>query len=225
MIKDFKLISKKSLTHNIYELDFETEENINFINWQFVTFLLEVWWRAYSILEKDWKRLRLVIRKREKDEWWRWWSKYLCELKIWDIIKWVWPWWHFILQNNNKNKLFLWTWTGFVPLYNQIIWWLYKKQECNFKFIFWIREIKDLFYIDILDNLKKDNSNFDYEVYQSRWEKTIYKKWYVSDFIDEKTLDNFTEVYLCWIHAMIDSSKEKLLEKWFDENNIFFEKY
>lgn len=225
MIQNFKLVEKKKLTHNVFELIFEAEKSFDFIAGQFITFLIEVWWRAYSILEENGKNIKLIIKKREINEWWRWWSIYLCDLGIWEIIKWVWPAGHFQLKENNKNKLFFWTWTWFVPLYNQIITWLEKKYDCNFKLIFWARENKDLFYIKELEKLKEKYDNFDFEVYISREESEKYKKWYVTDFLENDKVNNFEEIYICGAHAMIDSVKGKSLEKWFLEENIFTEKY
>ena len=225
MIQNFKLVSKKNLTHNIYELDFECEKNFSFIPGQFVTFLLEVWWRAYSILEEDWKLLKLIIKKRELDEWGRWWSKFLCELNVWEEIRWVGPAGHFTLKDNNNNKLFLWTGTWFVPLYNQIISWLQSKKDVNFKLIFWARTEDDLFYVDTLSKLKENYKNFDYEIFLSNGEKDSYKHWYVTWFINDKTITEFSEAYICWIPVMIDSAKSILIENWFNEKDIYTEKY
>jgi len=123
MIQNFKLIEKKNLTNDVYELVFCWEKELEIKPWQFITFLLDkIGWRAYSILEIKWDKIILIIKKRELENWWRWWSKLICETKIWENLKWVGPAGHFILQENNKNKLFLWTWTWIVPLYNQILW-------------------------------------------------------------------------------------------------------
>lgn len=225
MLQNFKLINKKNLTDNIFELIFEAENNFNFKPGQFITFLIPVWWRAYSILEETWKQLKLIIKKRELNEWGRWWSKYLCELEIWTSVRWVGPAWHFTLKENENNKLFLWTGTWFVPLYNQITYWLKYNLNCNFKLIFWARTNADLFYIDELNNLKKECKNFDFEVYLSREDIIPYKKWYITDFLNYETKNSFSEVYICGTPSMIDSSIEILLEKWFEKENIFTEKY
>lgn len=226
MLQNFKLINKKNLTYNVYELTFEWEKKLEIKPWQFITFLLEkIWGRAYSILKIEWNNLVLIIKKRELEEWWRWWSKFICELNIWESLKWVWPAWHFILKENTKNKLFLWTGTWFVPLYNQIIWWLEAKLNCNFKLIFWARTLNDLFYIDELNELKNKNSNFDFEVFLSREDKHNYKNWYITDFINNDTKNIFEEVYICGTPNMIDSSIEILQKAWFEKENIFTEKY
>jgi ferredoxin-NADP reductase len=48
----FKLVEKKSLTFDVFELIFKTQENLNSIPGQFITFLLPKtkFARAYSIL-------------------------------------------------------------------------------------------------------------------------------------------------------------------------------
>lgn len=225
MIQLFELKDKKNLTHNIYELTFEAEKEIIFKNWQFITFLINVWWRAYSILKNDWKNITLIIKKWLESEWWRWWSKFLCELNIWEKIKWVGPAGHFVLQNNNKNKLFIWTWTGFVPLYNQIIGGIQDNPDTKFKIIFGSRKSSDLFYLDELTELKQKYNNFDYEIYTSSEKNIEYNHWYVTDFLKNEEIKNFEEFYICWIPVMIDSAKQSLIDLWFEENNIHTEKY
>ena len=225
-LKKFKLIKKTKLNNSIYELVFESNESFSFNYGQFITFILpNIGWRAYSVLKVDENNLTLLVKKREKKDWWRWWSIYICESKIWDILEWVWPAGHFILQNTNVNKLFLWTGTGFVPLYNQILWSIQQNLNCNLKLIFWSRNKEDLFYIDKLEELKKDNSNFDYEIYLSKENINSFNKWYVIDYITQNNLQNYKEFYICWIPKMIDSAKEILINNWIKKEKIFTEKY
>ncbi|MDD3793955.1 MAG: FAD-dependent oxidoreductase [Candidatus Gracilibacteria bacterium] len=225
MIQNFKLINKKNLTSNIFELVFESENNFEFKPGQFITFLIPVGGRAYSILEETGKQLKLIIKKRELDEGGRGGSKYLCELEVGNIIRGVGPAGHFTLKENEKNKLFLGTGTGFVPLFNQITYGLKNNLNCNFKLIFGARTNADLFYIDELNSLKNEYDNFDFEVYLSREEIFGYKKGYITDFINYETKNSFSEVYICGTPSMIDSSIEILLEKGFEKEYIFTEKY
>jgi len=89
MIQNFKIIAKKELAPKIYEIVFESEKPLHFKAWQFITFLLEkIWGRAYSILKQKDKKITLIIKKWELDNWWKGWSKYICEKDIWDIF-WV----------------------------------------------------------------------------------------------------------------------------------------
>jgi len=222
----FKLVKKVNLTNNVYEMVFEWENEINMKNWQFITFIIEgIWWRAYSILKIEWKNIVLIIKKREQEEWGRWWSILICDLNIWESLKWVWPAGHFILKENNNNKLFIWTGTWFVPLYNQILWAIQSGFNCNLKLIFWIREKKDIFYINELNKIKQNNINFDYEIYLSREYLEWTNKWYVTDFLNIENISIFQEFYICWMPLMIDSSVEILKKLWINENTIYFEKY
>lgn len=225
-LKIFKLIEKNKLTSDVYEMIFESEENMSAKPWQFVTFILDkIGWRAYSVLEVNWNKVKLIIKKREVKDWWRWWSKFICELEIWDNLKWVWPAWHFLLQENSKNKLFIWTWVGLVPLYNQINWSLQKKQLAKLKLLFWVRTKADVFYEEKFKNIKETNPNFDYSISLSREDILWYHNWYTTDLIDEETVKEFEEYYLCWAPSVVDCAVEKLKNLWVSEEAIFYEKY
>jgi NAD(P)H-flavin reductase len=205
---------------------FETEDKLSMETWQFITFLLDkIWWRTYSILEIVENKIILIIKKWELENGGRWGSKLICELNIWDILKWVWPAWNFTLKENNKNKLFLWTWTWFVPLYNQIIWWLDKDLNCKFKLIFWARKKQDLFYIEKLKKLKEKYQLFDFEVYLSREDSKEYNKWYTTNFLTDSNIKEFKEFYICWAPGVIESSTTKLNNLGIKKENIFTEKY
>lgn len=237
MLQKFKLIEKINLTHNVFEMVFDWKNDLEMKPWQFITFLLDnIWWRAYSILKIDWNKIILIIKKRELDEWWRWWSKLICELNIWEELKWVWPAGHFTLKENYLNKLFIWTWTWLVPLYNMIVSELEKNQKNKVKFIFWVREENDIFYINELEKLQNKYPNFKFEIYISRV-KDLHKyqnihpnlkihSWYNTNNLTKYNISEFNEVYICWAPSMIESSINKLVELWFNKDeNIFYEKY
>jgi len=222
----FTLIEKKQLTHDVFELIFQWENEINMKPGQFITFILDsIWWRAYSVLESKWNTISFIVKKRETDNGWRWWSAYICDLKVWDIIKWVWPAGHFTLKENSKNKLFIWTWTWLVPLYNQILWSIEQKQECKLTLVFWVRTLKDTFYIEKFEEIQKKYPNFDFTILLSKEKSELYQKWYVTDFLSLENIESFEEYYICWAPAMIDSTVEKLKKLWVDEENIFLERY
>lgn len=215
----------KNLTSDVYFLEFEWENEIAIIPGQFITFMIDgIWARAYSILEKNWKNLTFLIKKLELENGGRWWSKALCEMQIWTEIKAIWPSWHFVLQENENNKIFLWTGTWLVPLFYQFKTALESWRKEKMKFIFWVRKQSDIFYLEELENLKNNFSNFDFEIYLSEENSEKYKKWYITEEI--KILNwEYSEAYLCGNPAMIDSAKEILKENWFLEENIFDEKY
>lgn len=236
MIQQFKLIAKKNLTNNVFEMVFEWKDELIIKPGQFITFLLDkIWWRAYSILKIEWNKIILIIKKRELEEGWRWWSKLICELDIWDELKWVWPAWHFKLRENTYNKLFIWTGTWLVPLYNMIVSELENNTTKKIEFIFWVREKEDIFYLEKLEKLKEIYPNFGYHIYISRVKdlhnfklehtKNIINSWYTTNFLTRKNIENYKEVYICWMPKMIESTVEKLKKLDFNEDNIYFEKY
>ncbi|MFK7780527.1 MAG: FAD-dependent oxidoreductase [Candidatus Gracilibacteria bacterium] len=237
MIQLFKLIEKKNLTHNVFEMIFESENEIKMKPGQFVTFLLEnIGGRAYSILKLEGKKITLIIKKRELDGGGRGGSKFICELNIGDTLKGVGPAGHFLLKENSNNKLFIGTGTGFVPLFNMINYSLNKYKETEVKFIFGIREENDVFYISELEKIKKANSNFDFEIYISRV-KDLYRfqnqhtdvkihSGYTTNNLIKENIIKFKEAYICGAPTMIEGSVEKLINLGFIENeNIFYEKY
>jgi len=236
MIQNFKIINKKQLTKDVYEITYKPEKKINIKPGQFITFLIDkIGWRAYSILDIIDGNIVLIIKKWEIENGWRWWSKYLCEMQIWEELKWVGPAGHFILQENDDNKLFIGTWTWFVPLYNMFKNWLEKWLKAKFFFTFWIRHREDLFYLDQLKNLKDKYSNFDFAIYISR-EKDILDfelehidtriySWYTTNYLTPYNIRDTKEIYICWAPAMIESTQKKLKKIWFNEEKIFFEKY
>ena len=226
LVQNYKLIKKTKLTYNIYELIFKWEKEFDFLNWQFITFIIKwIWWRSYSILKSNKKEITLIIKKREKTEWGRWWSKYLCELNIWDIVSWVWPAWHFTLKQNDKNKLFLWTWTWFVPLFNQINWALKLNLKSKLTLLFGLRTNDDIFYLKKLEKLKSEYSNFDYKIYLSREKNNIFNKWYITDFLTKENINKYGEFYICWAPSMIQNSKRILENCLIDKKNILTEEY
>ena len=221
--KNFKLIEKKKLTNNVFELTFKSDKNIDHIPGQFITFLLpsHIWWKAYSILESNDKNFKLIIKRVEN--WW-WGSKFICDSKVWDVLNWVWPTWKFTLQKTDKNKLFFWTWTWLVPLYNQIKKWL-EVWNYKLKLVFWVREKKDLFYMDELNKLKKKSDKFSFQIFLSEEKSGQYKHWRIINFIETPNIENFEEFYICWNPLMVSDVEERLLNLWIKKENIFNEKY
>lgn len=222
------LWNKVALTHDVFELHYELSEEKNMKPGQFFTFILpEVWGRSYSALELQWNKMVLIIKRWSKEDGWRGGSIALCDAEAWTEYRCVGPTGHFVLQENNDNKLFLWTGTGLVPLYNQILSGLKKKSWERYQLVFWVRHIQDFYYIENFEMLKEEYpETFYYHLVVSRDEEEgIIKKWYVTDFLSEKVIDQYQEFYLCWAPAMIEWCQEKLSELWVDDEKVFFEKY
>ncbi len=224
MLENFTLIKKEKLTSDVFLLIFkkENEEKIPLCG-QFMTFLLpKSGWRAYSILDFDGENYYFLVRRLEQG---RGGSKEMCDAEIGTIYKVVWPAGHFVLQKNKKNKLFLWTGTGFVPLYFQILWTMRGNFSCKIKLIFWLREKRDIFLEEKLNLLKEENSNFNYEIYLSREETESYKSWRITNFLTAENIANFEEFYICGNPDMIESVEQKLWELGIKQEQIFTEKF
>lgn len=222
-----KLIEKTKLTHDVYELVFLSDKNIECKAGQFITLLLFSWLvRAYSVAYIDWNKLFFIVKRLEK---WRWWSKELCDMDIWKELEYMWPSWIFVLQENSKNKLFIGTGTGFAPLYFQIKKCIENNFHCQVHFNFGVRYLEDVFYRDILDKLSSSFPNFSYKIFLSREDfdnqnlEDIFIKWYVTDFINSYNIQKYDEFYICWNPQMVEDVKNKL--KSLNKQNIFYEKY
>ena len=224
-LKNFTVTEKIELTHDVYEIHFEAESPIDMDYGQFVTFILPgIGGRSYSVLESVWNTIKLIIKKVELSDSGRWGSIFICDSQVWDILQWVGPAGHFVLQRNDKNKLFIGTGTGLVPLYNQILWVHELDINCEMKMLFWVRRENDLFYIDELNALA-EKDNFSYEVYTSREKVWGHHEGYVTKFLTKENVENFWEFYICGMPAMVDACVEKLTELWIDKESIFSEKY
>ncbi len=225
-MKQFTLTKKIELTSDVFELHFDCSEDFEIKPWQFVTFILpKIGGRAYSVLEQDWNKTVLIIKRVKKEYWWRGWSIFICDSQPWDILNWVWPAGHFVLTWEKESKLFIGTGTGLVPLYNQILSWLERWDTSSYTLLFWIRTIKDVFYEDMFKDLSDKSDNFSYKIYLSREEKDWYKNGYVTDFMTQKNIKDYKEAYICGASAMVDSAVEKLEEAGLERESIFTEKY
>ena len=222
------LEKKTALTEDVFELHYKLPEVMTMLPGQFFTFILPgIWGRSYSALEIRWDIAVLVIKRWSESDGGRGWSVLLCDAEIWDEFKAVGPAWHFILQENTDNKLFLWTGTWLVPLYNQILEGLKKKTGEKYQLVFGVRHMSDMFYTQEFEKLKEQYPDtFYYHLVVSRdeWEWMI-KKGYVTDFLSQKIVAEYKEFYICWAPAMIEWCQQKLWELWVSEEKILFEKY
>lgn len=221
-MSNYKLISKKQLTNDVFELIFEWEDK-EVKPGQFMMFNLVSWLkRAYSISHKNWNKFEFVIKRLENGKWW---SKEICDSNVWDSIDFSWPFGHFVLQENNSNKIFIWTGTWFAPLYFQFIEDLKKWNKNKILFLFWVRTKNDFFYQEELENIKKNYPNFDYKIFLSKEDMDWFEKWHVTTYINKENISGYEEFYMCWSNPMIQESRELLEKSWVQKEKIYFEQY
>lgn len=220
------LREKINLTHDVFKLTYELTDSRRMKPGQFITLILpEIWGRSYSILELNDKIAVLIVKRWSIEEWGRGGSIMLCDAEIWTDFKCVGPAGHFVLTEGDKPRLFIGTGTGFVPLYNQIIWALERWDTKPVSLVFGVRTMSDNFYSSELMQLKQKHPNFMYSRYLSRQDAIGFLRGYVTNFLNENVVKNFEEFYLCWAPEMIESTIAKLKEFWVHDDHIFFESY
>lgn len=223
MIFLLTLKEKKQITHDVYLLTFCSDTDIAMPKYgQFMTFLLHAWWRAYSIANSDGTHFEFLIKRLENGKGG---SKEVCDISVWTQIRAVWPAGRFVLRETWNNRLFLWTGTGFAPLYFQLLGSYMLGLGWKNKFIFGVREPKDVFFIEEMNQLKVEKWNFDYEIYTSWDYDERYHHWRITDFITRENIADFTEFYICGNQAMVADAKEKLLYFGIAKEFIFTEQY
>lgn len=225
MISTYTLKEKTKLTHDVFKLHYTREdgEKTKPKHGQFITFLVPtIGGRAYSVLESDWVNYTLIIKRLENG---RGGSKAICDMNVGETMKWVGPAWHFLLRGTEKNKLFIGTGTWFVPLYNQILWAIETNLNCKLHFIFWLREKKDVFYIDKLEALQNMHNNFTFDIYLSQDNENWYHHGRNTEYITEENIKHFEEFYICWAPAMMDEAISRLSNLAIIKEQIFTEKY
>jgi len=227
-MKITKLVAKKALTHDVFELVYESELDMsNIISWQFITFLLpEIGGRAYSIANVVDNKVVLLIKRVSEKNSGRGWSMALCDAELWTEFKSVGPVGKFVLQDTAQAKCFLWTGTGLAPLYHQVL--QSAERWCDLKVIFWVRKYEDIFYEQELLDLKQKYSNFDFEIYLSReteMNADHFKLGYITEFLNTDSVKNYGEYYLCGAPVVVESCEQKLTELGVSEESVFEEKY
>ena len=204
------------LTDNVIELTVETYKEVKVIpgQWALLSFEDEQWifQRAYSIVDQDTDNektmLIFAIKLLENGRW----AAVIRGMHIGDKVNIKGIFGHFVLQDTQLPKVFIWTWVGIVPVLNMAKYCMTEKQ-----LFFSISNKKDLFYED---RIKKIHGLW-YDIHLSRENIPGYTSWRID--ITKHHFDPNTEFYLCWRPEAIDSIVEKLTILWF--KRVYFEKF
>ncbi len=172
-------------------------------------------------------------------------SPIICDAPVWSILNGMIPLGHFVLRNTQANKCFIGTGTGFAPLYCQILE-CQKLAELSLEqggwgwvlprvaFHFWVRSERDTFYTNELLNLVETMTGFEYIQYLSRPEsqpanlpisKPATLQGYVTDWITEANIRDYSEFYICGSPAMVESARNKLTSLGVSKEVIYWEQY
>jgi len=206
----FKLIQKNKLTHDVYELVFTTSESIEVEPGQYTLFMLpkSKLRRAYSIGYTDGQTFTHIIKQLDGGVG----STEICSLEIGEEIMGMVPLGHFVLKTNRTPKLFVGTGTGFAPLYFQIRAMMDTDIQTPLLFVFGVRNVSDIFYIDELNRIKKEYPLFDYRIYLSQEEALETTHGWVTDFLTAENIALYGEFYLCGSPAMVKDARRKFEE-------------
>lgn len=229
MIKTtFTLTHKVQLTHDVYELTYSygtdswvlpTEKQIQ--PGQYVLFqLLPGVNRAYSIASFTDRSFTLVIKRVAEGKG----SPILCDAEVGSVFSGMIPLGHFTLRATPVSKYFIGTGTGFAPLYCQILHTL-PTSTSPVHFVFGVREVRDLFYLDVLKNLREQYPHFSYSLYLSRETTPDTAQGYVTDALDSTIASSFQEFYICGSPTMVKSAREILEWLGVEKEQIFWEQF
>lgn len=205
-----KLINRQMLTDNVIELTIETYKEVKVIPWQWALFLFEdeqwPFQRAYSIVDQDTDNEKTMmifaIKLTENGRW----GVAISKTHIGDEVLLKWVFWHFLLQDTQLPKVFIWTGVGIIPLLNMAKYCTTEKQ-----LFFSVSNKKDLFYED---RIKKIHG-LGYEIHLSREKiptegigKPTYVWWRID--ITKIYFDPTSEFYVCWKPEVANDIVEKL---------------
>lgn len=229
------LQNKKQLTHDVYELEYLSEEKVSILPGQFL--LCDTsgdikFRRSYSVSWTEDKSVFFIVKRLPEGKWG---SIAICDQEIGHRMQ-VWgPMGRFVLQDNNFPKVFIGTGTWFAPLYFMLrsqIQNIEDKIQNNWLFfLFWVRELHDVFYVDQLQDWLWDV--FNYEIYCSRESSLLPEKhheWRITEYLIPANLTQLnktgeTEFYICGSPAMVAEVRSMLRLYWIVDDKVFFEQY
>lgn len=221
----FKVIDKKELTEDVFELIFKRPEGFDFKAGQFITAKIEdkmpPCFRGYSIASGPSKdNIELCIKTIEGGRG----SNWLNSLKKDDELTGIGPNGQFTLQNSDKDILFVATGTGIAPFKAMLEEHL-ENSKNGMHLIFGLRHVEDIVYRDLFEGLAEKHPHFTFDITLSKpndsWNG---KKGRVTEILQNYDIKD-QEVYICGLNAMITSVEEILKSKGLPEEQIHFEKY
>lgn len=154
-------------------------------------------------------------------------SRYFEKLKPGDKLTISGPGGAFTFQGKQAQVLLLATGTGLAPFISFLLSKL-PKQKHHFQLLFGVRTQADLFYTELLQQLKKLYPKyFDFELILSRPEGTNWqgKTGHITDHLKNLKSLQSTETYLCGNPTMVVEARQELLALGLSEESIFSEAY
>lgn len=243
--KKYILAEKCKLTHDVYKFIFTpVEENFDFLPGQFVNIhippsfladnknfladrkitLEKTLMRAYSIASTPEEKTITLIVKMLPDGIG---GKFLQEMKLDAAVDISGPFGHFVTSQTQTSKIYIATGVGVAPIVPMIK--SIRETNMPLQIIFGMRHEEDLFYTDILHNLKKQYSALQITLCASQPQDTFkgYKgrvTQYLEDYMHYHDVSDH-EFYICGSGAMVQDVRTLLQKKEILKEHIFFEKF
>lgn len=209
----FTIVSKTFLTADVIELKLYCSRDLEIIPWQYCKLVFqwqsEINMRSYSVsLYRD-NILTFLIKLKDWGVAW----EVLREITQWGEMRWIWPFWDFVLQNTTRRKIFVATGTGLSPIYNM----MHASWDSEKILYFWVRNQEDLFYLDELSSIP----NLRLHIYLSGEES----RQYATSRIDYSKIDyqENDEIYICGSAWLIEGLEHEFKKT--DKKDVFFEKF
>jgi ferredoxin-NADP reductase len=227
-----KVVFKKQLTHDVFELHLESNPSFSFQPGQFYSIVIpgkgpggRDLRRAYSIASgPENPIIELCVKLVEGGPG----TNYLNDLKIGDTCKGMAPYGDFVYKTGaHKDVIFIATGTGVAPYRSMLLSKVYAENKPrSTKLLFGARDPSDLFYIDELKPILGEHLI----VALSRCSDEAFNchRGRVTDWLrgNEATINwKETEFYLCGNGAMIDEVKQILAGHGVEKHSIHQEVY
>lgn len=163
-------------------------------------------------------------------------SEFVARLKEGETVMFQGPAGRFVLEKNNRPKMFLCTGTGIAPIRSMILTQLYKGLATDY-YLFWgIRRREDMFLDDEWEILAERDEHFHFMVCASREHESPTKSSVprrIDQHVQEKLLElqkagrdlNEFDYYICGGVPVIDGFRQQLLDLKVDTSHIYFEKF
>jgi ferredoxin-NADP reductase len=220
---EVKLTSKKEIAVDVLQLRFEKPINFSFKAGQFVQFQIPTpnspALRSYSLSStpSD-SELELCIKKIPNGTG----STFFDSLPIGGSVNMSLPKGRFTVEANNLPLAFIATGAGLAPIMSIICDELKnKKNPETLHLLFGVRNEKDIFWLDRLNDLQKNYPNFKYQITLSQpeqnWQGLSGR---VTNHFDFENIQYF---YLCGNTEMVKDARELLITKNIPASQIHFE--
>nr|WP_231936740.1 2Fe-2S iron-sulfur cluster binding domain-containing protein [Mesotoga infera] len=227
----------RDLTHDIKEVFFSFDDEINFKAGQYVQLIVppygeikESTMRAYSMSSQPSIKngVELLVRLVPNGIVTTYVHKYLKEK---DEVRLLGPFGDFFLRNTDTDIIFIAGGSGMAPIKSIILDMKEKGIKRNAYYFFGARSKKDLFYLDLMEEIEREMPNFHFipalsnALPEDNWEG---ESGLITDVVDRylaRQGEIEREGYLCGSPGMINACITVLGKHGIPENKIYFDKF